>query len=261
MALTTLPPSEPAAISLVVSDLSERKRLEDELRALSRDLERRVEQRTRELDEASKELEAFSCSVSHELQAPLRAIDIFSRTFELQHCEQVDAEATDTIERVRVGVAKLADLIVVLLLLSQLSQAEPQSQSVDLSALGREITEELRRRDPDRDVEVRIELGLHAVGDPKLLSAVLQYLTENAWKFTAGRDRGHIGLAAAGSCDRRPTFVVRDNGAGFDMAFADKLFSPFQRLHHNDEFRDMDIGLATGGDQADPARGCQLKWR
>jgi PAS domain S-box-containing protein len=245
VALTTLPPTETAAMSLVVSDLSERKHMEDELRELSRALERRVEQRTRELKATNDELEAFSYSVSHDLRAPLRAIDGFSRAIEQRYADRLDDAGHDMIARVRAAVAKMNDLIEAMLVLSRLSRSELRSEAVDLSALARETVEELRRREPGRDVEVSIDDGLRATGDPELLAVALGNLLENAWKYTRGRAPARIELAEEARSDGRRTFVVRDNGAGFDMAYAEQLFRPFHRLHSEAEFPGTGIGLAT----------------
>jgi PAS domain S-box-containing protein len=197
--------------------------------------------RARELEASNRELEAFSYSVSHDLRAPLRAIDGFSSALERRYAGQLDDGAQDMLGRVRAATTKMSTLIDALLVLSRLSRRPLTFRQLDLSALAREIVGELRTRDPDRDVEFVIEDGLSAVGDQALARTVLANLFENAWKFTAQRERARIELASA----EERSFVVRDNGAGFDMAYADKLFVPFERLHREDEFAGTGIGLAT----------------
>jgi light-regulated signal transduction histidine kinase (bacteriophytochrome) len=195
----------------------------------------------RALGAANRELEAFSYSVSHDLRAPLRAIDGFTSALERRYAGQLDDGGKDMLARVRAAAAKMSTLIDAMLVLSRLSRQPLTLRPLDISVLAREIVEELRAREPDRDVEFVIADGLSANGDNALARTVLENLFENAWKFTAQREHARIELASAG----RRSFVVRDNGAGFDMAFADKLFVPFERLHRDDEFAGTGIGLAT----------------
>jgi len=189
----------------------------------------------------SSELEAFSYSVSHDLRAPLRAIDGFSRALEQHYTGQLDDAGRDMLERVRKATGRMATLIDALLMLSRLSRRELRLERVDLTALANEIEADLRARDPARRVEFVIEDGLAALADRALTRTALENLLENAWKFSATRNDARIELASAGS----QSFVVRDNGAGFDMAYADKLFVPFERLHRDDEFAGTGIGLTT----------------
>jgi signal transduction histidine kinase len=197
-----------------------------------------------ELEQANRELEAFSYSVSHDLRAPLRAIDGFSKALLTEHASALDEQGRHYLERVRAGTQRMSALIEDLLNLSRITRVALRRQPVDLTGLAAGVVEELRRRDPSRRVVVEIAQGLSANGDRQLLGIVLENLLGNAWKFTAKRSEARISFgsdaSAAGSA-----FFVRDNGAGFDMAYADKLFSPFQRLHRSSDFEGTGIGLAT----------------
>jgi light-regulated signal transduction histidine kinase (bacteriophytochrome) len=234
-------------ISLAARQLGtfiQRKRAEDELRELSGELEQRLHECTAQLEAANDELEAFSYSVSHDLRAPLRAIHGFSRALVRGHDGQLDDQGRELLERVCRAAARMSELIDAMLVLSQASRGSLRRRQIDLSADARTIADELRASDPARVVEFVIEDGLLAVGDPDLIHTVLQNLLGNAWKFTAGREHACIELAHAVQ-NGRSTFVVRDNGAGFDMAYADRLFQPFERLHAEEEFHGMGVGLAT----------------
>jgi light-regulated signal transduction histidine kinase (bacteriophytochrome) len=209
--------------------------------ALGREL---GEPQAAELQARGSELEAFSYSVSHDLRAPLRAIDGFSAALSRRNADQLDDSGRELLERIRKAVSRMGALIDAMLVLSRLSRRELCHAPVDLSALAHEVVEELRAGDPDRDVEIVVEDGLSATGDRELLRLVLENLIENAWKFTAGRADARIELLAD-SPNGRPSFVVRDNGVGFDMSQAERLFVPFQRLHADEEFGGVGIGLAT----------------
>jgi signal transduction histidine kinase len=213
-------------------------------RLTSEELDRLVRQRTAELEATNRELESFAYSVSHDLRAPLRAIDGFSRAFVEDYGDRVGSAGRDQLNRVRAGAQRMGRLIDDLLRLSRLGRVETSSVEVDLTAMAHDIIEEFRASEPQREVIVEIATDLRATGDPTLLKSALQNLLSNAWKFTAFRRPGKIQFYTD-EIEGRATFVVRDNGAGFDMAYADKLFGVFQRLHNADEFPGTGVGLAT----------------
>ncbi|CAN5521201.1 hypothetical protein BH20CHL7_BH20CHL7_09580 [soil metagenome] len=190
---------------------------------------------------ANQELESFSYSVSHDLRAPLRAIDGFSQVLVEDHGPSMDAEATRVLGRVRAASQRMAGLIDDLLSLSRVARAPLQASDVDLTAIAEEQVRSLRRAAPDRVVDVYIEPGLRAFADPGLAAVVLDNLLSNAWKFSARTDGARIDLERVDEHIMR----VRDNGAGFDPRYRSKLFQPFQRLHREDEFPGTGIGLAT----------------
>ena len=200
----------------------------------------------RELEHKNQELESFSYAVSHDLRAPLRRIEAFSRAvLESQH-EKLDADGRRYFDRIQEASRQMSQLIDDVLHLSKVSRAELRQQEVDLSALATAILERLREAEPDRVVETSIRPGVVVSGDGQLLRIALTNLLENAWKFTARQPAARIefGLISAGG---ESTYFVRDNGAGFDMTYADRLFGPFQRLHLASEFPGSGIGLATVG--------------
>jgi signal transduction histidine kinase len=197
-----------------------------------------------ELERANAELDAFSYSVSHDLRAPLRAIDGFAQLVVKEYGATLDDRARHYLERVRAGTGRMAVLIDDLLSLSRVSRAPLRREMVNLSALARQIATELARREPARAVDCAIAEGLMAQADGSLVAVVLENLLGNAWKFTAKCARARIVLARE-ERGGESWFCVRDNGAGFDMAYASKLFAPFQRLHPSSEFEGTGIGLAT----------------
>jgi signal transduction histidine kinase len=221
-----------------------RRAVEDELRRLSQELERRVRERTQELQAANAELEAFSYSVSHDLRAPLRAIDGFSQALLSRYADKLDADGRHALERVRAGSQRMALLIDSMLELSRLGRRPLELRDVDLSALAAEVVEELRAGERERDVEVVIEPNLSAVGDKELLRVALQNLLANAFKFTSRQPHARVQFGRTEHAGQ-VAFFVRDNGVGFDMDYADKLLRPFQRLHSESEFSGTGIGLAT----------------
>ncbi len=210
----------------------------DELRRLNESLS----QQKQAVESANRELESFSYSVSHDLRAPLRSIDGFSRALLEDFADKLDDRGKRYLTFVREGAQRMAELIDDLLELSRVSRSELSRHRVDLTALARRIIERLRAAEPERNVEIIFE-DLSADGDPRLLELVLQNLVGNAWKFTSKRDHARIEF---GHVDRdgRTVYFVRDNGAGFNMSYANKLFGVFQRLHAATEFEGTGVGLA-----------------
>jgi light-regulated signal transduction histidine kinase (bacteriophytochrome) len=194
-------------------------------------------------DIANRELEAFSYSVSHDLRAPLRAIDGFSLAL-LEDCENIlDDRGRGYLNRVRSATQRMAQLIDDLLKLSRLTRGELKLVKVDLSSLARGISAELKKTQPERLASFRIAPGVGAIGDVHLLKVVLENLLGNAWKFSGKKAEAVIEFGAV-QVDGKTAFFVRDNGAGFDMVYVDKLFATFQRLHPEKEFPGMGIGLS-----------------
>jgi hypothetical protein len=198
----------------------------------------------RELEHKNQELESFSYAVSHDLRAPLRRIEAFSRAVLETQNDRLDADGRRFFDRIREASRQMSQLIDDVLHLSKVSRAELRQQEVDLSALATAILERLREAEPDRVVETRIRPGVVVSGDGQLLRIALTNLLENAWKFTARQPEACIEFGLS-SVAGESTYFVRDNGAGFDMAHADRLFGPFQRLHLATEFPGSGIGLAT----------------
>ena len=227
-----------------VEDVTERLRAEARVHALNRTLEARVALRTRELSQANQELEAFAYSVSHDLRAPLRAIDGFSRILIERHSAGMDDSGRAYLVRVRRAAGRMGELIDALLKMSRVSRGELRLERVDLSRLATEVVEELKVGDSKRQVDVRIQPELFVIGDAALLRNLLGNLLGNAWKFTRDRLDARIEFGAV-STEEGIEYFVRDNGAGFAQDYVDKLFRPFQRLHHNDDFAGHGIGLAS----------------
>jgi PAS domain S-box-containing protein len=252
----------------VTRDLTERRAAENRVLQLNAELEQKVKERTAQLEAANKELEAFSYSVSHDLRAPLRGIDGFSQALLEDYADRLEPQGQDYLLRIRAATQRMAGLIDDLLNLSRITRGELRREMVDLSALARSIADQLRKIAPERQVKFNLADNLKTEGDPHLLRIALENLLGNAWKFTGKITDAEIefGLVAVGSGEDHPTYFVRDNGAGFDMAYADKLFGAFQRLHDVREFEGTGIGLATvqriirrhGGRvwaEAEPGRG------
>ena len=249
-------------MALIIGEALFRFNVEDELRCLNKNLEQHVFERTAELQAANKELEAFAYSVSHDLRAPLRFIDGFAHAIEEEQAHLLDDTGKDYFRRVRAATAKMSQLIDALLGLSRQTRGELKRTTVDLSSLAQAIARELRKT-PERPAEFVIAEGVNADGDATMLHVVIENLLANAWKFTGKCEAARIEFGAF-ECGMRSTecgiksqianpesesgktvYYVRDNGAGFDMNYANKLFTAFQRLHAEAEFPGIGIGLAT----------------
>jgi hemerythrin-like metal-binding protein len=229
----------------VIADITDRKRLETELTASHELLEQRVTQRTVELQRSNDEMAAFSYSVSHDLRAPLRAIGGFSRLLEEEVGNNLSPEARGHLDRVHRAVRRMDSLIEALLVLAHLNKQEMLPQQINLSALVNQLVNELADADPQRKVEFKIAPGVSVQAAPDLLRVALQNLLGNAWKFTGKVSRALIEFDLHQAENTAPVYFVRDNGTGFNMAYADKLFLPFQRLHAEQDYPGMGIGLAT----------------
>ncbi len=240
ISLSPLETPEGQLVTAAIRDVTDRKEIEREIQDLNMVLQRRAT----ELEVANRELEAFSYSVSHDLRAPLRTIDGFSQALLEDYRDQLPSDAQNFLERVRNAAQRMAKLIDDLLELSRISRIPVERKSIDVSALAQSIAEELQQAEPARRVRFVIQPKLEAHGDSQLLRIAMQNLMNNAWKFTSklGEARIEIGKSSA---DGAPAFFVRDNGAGFDISYANKLFGAFQRLHAVTEFPGTGIGLAT----------------
>ncbi|MHB8519851.1 MAG: PAS domain S-box protein [Limisphaerales bacterium] len=228
----------------IMQDVTERRRVQEDLRQLNEDLERRVRERTRELETANEELQAFSYSVSHDLRAPLRAIDGFSRSLVDDAADQLNEQQKSDLQRIRKATQRMGNLINDLLGLARVARSELRRETADLSRLAEEALTELRQANPGGEVEGVVAPGLCASADGRLLRIVLQNLLGNAWKFSRNQPQPRVEFGAV-SQDGETVYFVRDNGAGFDMAYADKLFGAFQRMHSQEEFEGTGVGLAT----------------
>jgi PAS domain S-box-containing protein len=230
---------------VLANDVTARLRVEAQIRRLNEGLERRVVERTAQLEATNHELETFSYSVSHDLRAPLRSIDGFSQALMEDYHDRLDAQGQDYLQRICGATQRMSELIDALLGLSRVTRAGVQREPLDLSAMAWTIAAELRRQDPVRVVEFAVTPQLSTEGDSRLLRIVMENLLGNAWKFTAQRDPAQIQFGARVLPDGTKAFFVHDNGAGFDMTYADKLFGAFQRLHSMSDFPGTGIGLAT----------------
>ena len=216
-----------------------------EIEQLNRDLDRRVKERTADLSSANKELESFAYSISHDLRAPLRGIDGFSQMALEEYGDKLDVQGRGYLERVRAAAQRMGMLIDDILDLSRISRLAMGQRKVDLGRQAAELLEEMRQTDPGRRVEAVIAPDCVAEGDPQLLRILMQNLLENAWKYSARQAEARIEFGKELLATGETAFFVRDNGVGFDMQYADRLFAPFQRLHKPEEFAGSGIGLAT----------------
>lgn len=234
-------------VSSAIRDVSERKaaeRARDEAAARVRELADALAQRAAELEQLNQELEAFSYSVSHDLRAPLRALDGFSQALLNDYLNApLDARGRDYLQRIRRASLKMARLIDALLELSRLSRMQMTREAVDLGALARTVGADIMATAPDRNVEFIVADNLLVEGDARLIEIMIRNLLGNAWKFTNTQPTGRIEVGSTQS-DDGTVFFVADDGAGFDTAYADQLFIPFQRLHSDTEFEGTGIGLA-----------------
>jgi PAS domain S-box-containing protein len=217
----------------IIRDITERRRIDELLR-----------RHTAQVEAANAELDAFAYAVSHDLRAPLRSLDGFSQALLEDYADRLDQQGKDYLQRVRLGSQRMAQLIDDLLNLSRVTRSEMRLEPVDLSALARAVAADLQKTEPNRQVEFTITPDLVVRADRGLMRVVLDNLMSNAWKFTGKRPHAHIALGVT-KHDGGPAYFVRDDGAGFDMAYVDKLFGAFQRLHGAAEFAGTGIGLAT----------------
>ena len=225
-------------------EIAQRKRAEEEVNSLNSFLELRVAERTAQLQAVNNELEAFSYSVSHDLRAPLRHINGFSQALLEDYADKLDEQGKSHLHQVRSASQEMALLIDDMLQLARVTRSEMRQEVVKLSELADAVVAEMREGDRGRVVIINIEEGLSTYGDKRLLRIVLSNLLGNAWKFTSKRERAEISFGREQQ-NGEAVYFVRDNGAGFDMTYADKLFGAFQRLHTAVEFEGTGIGLAT----------------
>ena len=230
--------------SKLTRDITEKKNAEDELKKAYDELEERVEDRTRALLVANRELESFSYSVSHDLRAPLRSMDGFSQALLKYYDDKLDDRGKDYLRRIRESAQRMGQLIEDILNLSKLGRADFQIQEVDLSAMVEKIASELKKSEPCRDVRFTIDPEIRADCDPSLIRLALENLIQNSWKYTSKHPTARIQFGATRDAEL-PVYFIKDDGAGFDMAFIDKLFNPFQRLHLESDFSGTGVGLAS----------------
>jgi signal transduction histidine kinase len=226
------------------TDITELRDTQGALERLNTELDQRVTQRTRALQDLNKELESFTYSVSHDLRTPLRSIQGFSTLLLETEADKLSEQGRTSLQRIQANAGRMGSLITDLLSMAQHSRKDLDLQRVDLSAVAQGVAAELQRGDPGRRADWRIEPGLWVQADLGLVLLVLQNLMGNAWKYSAQRDVAVIELSRSGGTDGMRWFELRDNGAGFDMQYADQLFQPFKRLHRPNEFEGTGIGLA-----------------
>ncbi|MHB8843949.1 MAG: sensor histidine kinase [Nitrospirota bacterium] len=236
---------EVGSLAREFNEMADRRRAtEDEIMKLNFELEENVEQRTAQLTAANKELEAFAYSVSHDLRAPLRSIDGFSKALLDDYLDKLDAEGRDHLKRIRKASQRMGKLIDDLLKLSRLTRGDMFIEQVDLSAMARDVIGNLQAADPGRAVKAVVQENISGAADRTMVRVVLENLLGNAWKYTSRQAQPRImfGMAGAGGAI---AYFIKDNGAGFDMLYSQKLFGVFQRLHSEMDFPGTGIGLAT----------------
>jgi K+-sensing histidine kinase KdpD len=209
------------------------------------ELEQRVRDRTLQLESANSELEAFSYSVSHDLQAPLRAISGFSEILSENLEDKLDGDSAHCLKTILAQTKRMTDIIADLLRLSRLGRSELRIEAIDMSRLTRNLADRLKKIDPQHHAKFKIQEGLEIRGDAGLIESALENLLSNAWKYSSKQKQPVIEFGQVTPPDGVPAFFVRDNGAGFEMKYAAKLFAPFQRFHSQEEFPGNGIGLAT----------------
>ena len=220
-------------------------RLYEAVTKLNAQLEDRVQRRTQQLQTANDELEAFSYSVSHDLRSPLNTINGFSQLLLKSDGEKLSEKGKHYLARIRASSTKMGELIDGLLSLAKLSRSALNRDDVDLTAMSCKLVEELRDPEPDRAVDINIQAGLRINGDPDMVTVIMQNLIGNAWKYSSKTPHARIEIGSETTAEGLTCIFVRDNGAGFDMAYAEKLFEVYQRLHQDTEFAGMGIGLAN----------------
>ncbi len=240
ISLSPLQTTDGILVTAAIRDVTERKLVEEKINRLNVDLEQRAAQ----LEVANKELESFSYSVSHDLRAPLRTIDGFSQALMEDYGDQLNDEGRNYLLRIRTAAQRMAQLIDDLLNLSRISRTPLNEESTNLSSIAQRIIHELQQTEPNRIVDVSITPNMVARSDPRLIKVVLENLIGNAWKYTSRQEFARIEFGTRENGGGAHSYFVRDNGAGFDMAYADKLFGVFQRLHTTSEFPGIGIGLA-----------------
>ncbi|MFN8383160.1 MAG: PAS domain S-box protein [Anaerolineales bacterium] len=240
ISLSPLESEDGLLVSAAIRDITDRKQAEEDIQKLNQDLKQRAAQ----LEAANKELESFSYSVSHDLRAPLRSIDGFSHILIEDYGRQLPPEGINYLERVRAAAKRMAELIDDLLNLARVTRSPLQPKLTNLSNIVENISNEMKEQNPERDVALSITPDLMVQGDPHLLHIALENLVSNAWKFTSKKDHAMIEFGQQ-SKNKERTFYLRDNGTGFDMAYVNKLFGVFQRLHSISEFPGTGVGLAT----------------
>jgi PAS domain S-box-containing protein len=234
----------PQGLAIDVKDITDRVESHEEVLRLNAGLEQRVKERTAQLEAANKELEAFSYSIAHDLRAPLSSIDGFSQMLEEAAGQELGGRCRHYLNRIRAGVRQMGELTDGLLSLASLSRANLRNEPVDLAVLARAAAAACRDGAPQRVADIEIAPALPVRGDPRLLSQVVGNLVGNAWKFTSRVDRAHIEIGCMAGADGEAVYFVRDNGAGFDMAYASRMFEAFQRMHSPAEFEGTGVGLA-----------------